>query len=125
MDNVHATFHFQAKQNGRKTTEEGRPIFDQVPYVQILMPGNDKTVIDRKVTDEDKERWPDKWQAFIQNEEAPETGTPIEQMIAEPERCVSQLFRRERHRSVLVPADEAFDLGELNADLHALESSRW
>lgn len=81
QDNTRPIFHQKPVQNPRKTEIEGRPIFDMIDYVEIMVPGQSKTHIIRKVTEEDKQRWPTKWVAYQSNKEAqqPLEGTPIEQ----------------------------------------------
>ncbi len=81
-------FRWEARQNQRRTTEEGRPIFDQVPFVQILIPGDKNATVDRKVTEADKTRWPRQWEKFQQNSESPPEGTPLDQW---PALSVSQI----------------------------------
>lgn len=70
-------FHLRAIKDQRASDEAGREIFKEVPYVEIIIPGNNLEKPCRKVTDEDKARWPIQWEAFEKGLEIPEVGTPI------------------------------------------------
>ena len=78
-DTCRPLFRMEAKQNKAKTITEGRPIFDQVPFVTIISPGDTKNVPDTKVLDEHRQRWPRQWEAFEKGLEQPINGTPINQ----------------------------------------------
>ena len=81
-DNCRPMFRWEAKQNSAKSKVEGRPIFDQVPFVTIMSPGDNKNVIDAKVNDDHKSRWPRQWEAFQKGSEQPLNGTPINEWPA-------------------------------------------
>jgi len=81
-DNCRPLFRWEAKQNSAKSKVEGRPIFDQVPFVTIMSPGDNKNVIDAKVSDDHKSRWPRQWEAFQKGSEQPLNGTPINEWPA-------------------------------------------
>ncbi|RAK51198.1 hypothetical protein [Phenylobacterium soli] len=70
-------FYMRAVQNNFKSNLEGRPIFDEVEFVEIHVPGDRGTISDRPVNASDKARWPREYAAFKANEEIPEEGTPI------------------------------------------------
>src|SRR5258708_15576880 len=58
------TFMEEAVQNIAKSEQAGRPIYDMEERVSIRFPGNNLTEIVRKVTPEDRERWPAQYQGF-------------------------------------------------------------
>lgn len=68
-----------AVQNIYKSSQAGRPVFDEFDFVRIQTPGDTRTSVYRKATDKDKERFPKAWNAYQQGLEAPEEGTPITQ----------------------------------------------
>lgn len=68
MEPVHQTF---------KSEAEGRPIFEDVPYIEIMFAGDKTKKVDRPVTDEDKHRFNKQWEAFQRQEQHVESGTPI------------------------------------------------
>lgn len=55
--------------------EEKDGEYQNVPYIRIWMDKN--TEVFRKVTEDDKRRFHDRWDAFERNEEAPPEGEPI------------------------------------------------
>jgi hypothetical protein len=83
-----AEFFPQAIQNNYRSSIEGRPIFETYPFVRIMIPGDSKSIIERKVTDADKVRFARQWAAFQAGEAPVESGTPIEQW---PPLTVSQV----------------------------------
>ena len=70
-------FYMRAVRNPARSEERGRPVFDEIAYVRVLVPGDRNSVVDRRVSDADRARWPDRWAAFEARRERP-TGTPIE-----------------------------------------------
>ncbi len=70
-------FYMRAVRNAARSETEGRPVFDEAAYVRVLVPGDRNSVVDRRVMDADRERWPDRWAAFLARRERP-AGTPIE-----------------------------------------------
>jgi hypothetical protein len=79
QDRTVPRFYMREKQNARATHEQGRPVFDLVEYVEIIVPGQNRTTIDRKVGEEDKIRWPAQYRAFIEKRDMQDAGTPLEQ----------------------------------------------
>lgn len=78
-DNAIPHFFMKAKQDKAQSREQGRPIFRDVEYIEVRIPGDSKTVFVAKVTDEHKQRWPEAYQAFKNGQEVARTGTPLEQ----------------------------------------------
>ena len=72
-------FHKVLQQNMLKTNTEGRPMFDEVDYVEIRIAGDKNNIVNRKVTQEDRDRWPVQYAAFNAGEAETVTGTPIEE----------------------------------------------
>ena len=70
-------FYMRAVRNPARSEENGRPIFDEIAYVRVLVPGDRNSVVDRRATAPDRERWPDRWAAFLARRERP-AGTPVE-----------------------------------------------
>lgn len=68
--------------NTEKSTAEGRPIFDQLPYVMIHIPGDRLSVVHRPVRPEDKHRWPTQWRAFEAGQVDAVSGTPLDKCPA-------------------------------------------
>ncbi|MES0385715.1 MAG: hypothetical protein ABUJ98_14170 [Hyphomicrobium sp.] len=72
-----ATFYRRPVQNKLRSEAEGRPCFDSREYVMILIPGDQKSKIDRRVKDEDKQRFSEAWTKFQNNEKGVVIGTPL------------------------------------------------
>lgn len=75
-DKLVAFFHIESVQNKYKSTEAGRPIFDDVTHITIITPGSRDTFIG-KATDEYKRRFPRQWAQFEAKERVEESGTPL------------------------------------------------
>ena len=74
---VYAEFHYHPKRNDLKSKELGRDIFEDTPYVRIMVPGDKDNIVFRPVRDTDKQRFPKQWQAFLAKEEQVQEGTPL------------------------------------------------
>lgn len=72
-----ATFYNRPIQNAERSDAEGRPCFDTEAYVMILIPGDQKTKVDRRVTNEDMSRFPEAWAKFQNKESGVVIGTPL------------------------------------------------
>jgi len=82
-DVLHVLFYMRATQNNFLSAKEGRPIFDNVPFITIQAPGNNLSIIDTPVREDHKVRFPRHWAVFMnQQSESPDelrsTGTPVE-----------------------------------------------
>lgn len=75
---VIAMFKREAIENEYKSAEQGRPIFDTVEIIQIIIPGDKHTIIDRRVKEDDKIRFADEYARFKAGEEIALDGTPLE-----------------------------------------------
>lgn len=78
------TFYNRPVQNHFKTTKEGRPIFEDMTFVKIFVPGDSTTVIDTVADDSHKARFPMQWAHFTNTHGADglTIGTPITQWPA-------------------------------------------
>jgi len=83
---LYVEFYMEAELQSFKSEEEGRPIYEDVPYVRIMFPGdNTKKVVrpaNMKGTDttpSDPQRWPKQWEAFKNQSVQANEGTPIDQ----------------------------------------------
>lgn len=62
-----------------ESTQAGRAIYKQVPFVSIIFPGDKTKRTYRPASGEDKSRFALQWAAFEKGEAAIENGTPITQ----------------------------------------------
>lgn len=77
-------FYMGNRENVLKSAEAGHPVFDDVPFVRIIVPGDKNTVIDTPVRDEHKARFPQVWERFQQSNGNGESlsGMPIREWSA-------------------------------------------
>lgn len=74
-------FYSRPLQNEFESEKQGRPIFADMDFVKIFVPGDSTTVIDVPVREEHKKRFPLHW-AHYQNKhggDQKEIGTPLSQ----------------------------------------------
>jgi hypothetical protein len=72
-------FYRKPVENAFKSEQEQRPVFDEVDFVKIMVPGDKLSIIDTFVRDEHKRRFPMQWAAY-QNRTGDQmkiSGTPI------------------------------------------------
>jgi len=60
-----------------RSQQEGRPIFEDREFVEILIPGDRRAIAHEPVGEEHKARWPRQYEAFKAGREAPLEGTPL------------------------------------------------
>ena len=70
-------FFNHPKQNFQKTAAEGRPIFEDVDYIEIAAPGDKDSVIIRPAFTADKARFPRHFEAYKVRHEDHLEGTPL------------------------------------------------
>ena len=79
-DQLFVKFIMHPKQNTTKSKEAGRPIFEEVAYVNIMQPGNKDSIIMRPASQMDKHRFAEHWRRFEAREEQnPAEGTLLEE----------------------------------------------
>ena len=74
-------FYIRPLQNAFETERQGRPIFADTLFVEIRIPGDNLTIIDRPANDSDKARFPRHWAHFqnTQGKDDSNVGTPLSQ----------------------------------------------
>lgn len=70
-------FYLRSTQNPAKSAEAGRPIFEEVEYVTIMVPGDRDNVIDRPIQESDVQRFRGAYMRFKQGAEIQSPGTPL------------------------------------------------
>jgi len=79
-ENLLVKFFNNPRINSAKTKEAGRPIFKEVPYVQIMQPGNKDSIVIRPATDMDKSRFAEHFRKFEAREDQEKVeGTLLEE----------------------------------------------
>lgn len=71
-------FRLQPWMDENASAREGRPIFKDLEFVRIIVPGDRNTIIDREVWPSDRVRFAEKYRAFKEGREQESTGTSLE-----------------------------------------------
>lgn len=71
-------FYVRPVQNKAKTEAAGRPIFDEVVFVKIIVPGDKNLVFDQPCKEEHRYRFPKQWERFKSGQKQALEGTPLE-----------------------------------------------
>lgn len=74
---VYARFYYRPVQNEEKSAAEGRPVFDEVAFIEIMTPGDAKDVRRRPVREADKRRFGASYAKFREGDLEQLTGTPL------------------------------------------------
>jgi hypothetical protein len=77
---MHVKFYMKSVQDSYQSTQQGRPIYKEIPYIQIMTPGNALNIIDTPAREEHKYRFPRHWAIFQNSQTTDEqiVGTPID-----------------------------------------------
>ncbi len=57
-------FRYEAMLDSEASDASGKKVYKDVPFVEIIAPGNNLERVIRPVQDNDKARWPDQWKRF-------------------------------------------------------------
>lgn len=77
-----ARFYLKAVRQGFQSEKEGREIFADQEFIEILIAGDNTRRIDREVKEEDKTRFSAQYQAFKNQQAVVHEGTPLESWAA-------------------------------------------
>lgn len=81
-DTAFPEFRMEPVKNEFETNRQGKPVYTDVEYVTIRVPGDRKTEWDGKVTDVHRQRWPRHYAAFKAQQEMPSEGMPLKEWAA-------------------------------------------
>lgn len=70
-------FYKKAILNKFKSKQEGRQVFEDIDYISILIPGDNTTKIDKKVTEDEKKRFSVLWDRYQQKQSTIQNGTAL------------------------------------------------
>lgn len=76
-DGILAIFYTRAVEDKRASRVEGRPVFKDVPFVKIRIPGQSNSEWDQPAKEEDKIRWARAWAAYEAQQDGLADGTPL------------------------------------------------
>ena len=57
-------FRYEAMLDEAASAASGKKVYKDVPYIEIIAPGNNLERVIRPVQDNDKMRWPEQWKKF-------------------------------------------------------------
>lgn len=78
--NVFVKFYTRPVKNDAESDKEGRPIFKDREYIEIRTPGNATNVVQRPVTDLDRQRFRKQYRLFKEDREQMPAGTPLKEV---------------------------------------------
>lgn len=84
-------FEIRERQDLDLSAKEGRPIFKEVEYIDIRIPGDRSSTVCRPATFHDKQRFPKHYEAFKERVEYREDGTPLTEWPLIPRTMVNEL----------------------------------
>lgn len=93
-ERCHPIFYMKPVRNNFLSQKEGREVWADEEYVEIIVPGDSKSIVHEKVKDAHRDRWPRQYAAFKANQEVPTEGTPLEEWAAVG---ASQVLRLKSH----------------------------
>jgi hypothetical protein len=89
--NLFVQFYSHPVQNEAKSAEAGRPVFEDVDYIRIQVPGDKTTRIERPVRPDDVRAHRIAHEAYKAGKEAPTSGTPLKEWPAATRAQVEEL----------------------------------
>jgi hypothetical protein len=88
---VFVRFSVEPVQNEVASREAGRPIFEDVEFVKLVVPGDKHNVIHRPVRPEDKQRFADAYAQWKKGETQKPAGTPLAEWPQIPRSQVEEM----------------------------------
>jgi hypothetical protein len=74
---LHVRFYSRPEMNAAKSRDAGRPIYEEVDFIEIMVPGDKHSVIDRRIRNLDTRRFSRQWQAYKAGRVDQQSGTPL------------------------------------------------
>jgi hypothetical protein len=78
---VWVRFYVNLVEDQQETEKQGRPIFKEKEYVEIRTPGNETNILNRPVSQMDKDRFPRHYELFQRGLSDAVVGTPLSEML--------------------------------------------
>jgi hypothetical protein len=75
---VAVAFYLHPRENKKESAKHGRPMFDEVEYIQIQTPGERNTIVQAPAAPRDRLRFPKAYARFKAGETQAQDGTPLE-----------------------------------------------
>lgn len=77
--NLFVSFYTEAVEMKAESEKQGRPVYRDVPFIKVVVPGDVNNIIERKATKEDEAKFPKAWARYKAQEADVMEGTPLEQ----------------------------------------------
>jgi DNA repair exonuclease SbcCD ATPase subunit len=77
---LHVRFFMNPVEQTAKSITEGRRVFADTEYIEIMIPGDKHTVVRRQVFDRDRKRFPQQYARFKQGLADQTIGTPLSEL---------------------------------------------
>ena len=74
---LYIEFSRKPKLHPAKSRDAGRAIYEEVDYISIHVPGDKSSVIERQVTEQDIQRFTDRYKKWKEGQTEAVTGTPL------------------------------------------------
>ena len=87
--------------NNFKTKQQNERVYDYLPYLEIVSMGQKHSIVIREVEEEDKDKYPQHWEAYEKKEQLRQTGTPL----ADWSGCPSELIVEMEYRNIYTVED--------------------
>lgn len=72
-------FGFHPMENPQKSAEAGHPVYDNIEFFKLVVPGDKQSLHLQPATERDRAMFPRAYAAFKQREDRPPEGIPIEE----------------------------------------------
>jgi hypothetical protein len=90
-ENLKVKFFKKPELSTLKSQEAGRPIYDELDFVLILIPGDQQTRLETIATEHYKKRFPVEWKRYQDQNVSSESGTPLSAWGMIPQSQVAEL----------------------------------
>jgi hypothetical protein len=77
---LYVQFYSRPIINGAESNVAGRPIYHDIDCVRIMVPGDKLSIVDRLASDDDKQRFADRYAKYVAGQQIQLVGTPLEQV---------------------------------------------
>jgi hypothetical protein len=78
-NSVFVSFFTDAVEIKAESEKAGRPIFKDMPFIRIVIPGDTNNIIEHRAKKEDFLKYPKAYEMYQRGESGGHTGTPLEQ----------------------------------------------
>lgn len=74
---LHVRFYGRTEMHAAQSREAGRPIYEEIDFVEIMVPGDKHSIVDRHATELDKRRFSRQFAAYKAGKTDQTIGTPL------------------------------------------------